>query len=260
MRADTYLTVNGYCESRSRAAASINAGCLFVNGRCVTKCSFDISDTDTVELRGEAIPDVSRGGLKLRGAFEQFKLDCKDMICVDVGASTGGFTDVLLKNGAKRVYAVDCGIGQLHMSLVNDSRVVNIEGFNARELTEKSLGEKCDMAVMDVSFISQTLLHSAVSSVLRDGGIFVSLIKPQFESGKRAIGKGGIVKDSADHINAITAVVSSAEQNGLALAGIVPSPISGGDGNREYLALFVKNGERKIDLTREELKKLTQKK
>ena len=183
MRADLYLASNGFCESRSKAAASIEAGCVFVNGKAVTKCSFDIKDADAVEIRGEVIPDVSRGGLKLRGAFEAFGVTCSGLTCVDIGASTGGFTDVLLKNGAKKVYAVDCGRGQLHSSLQKDERVVNIEGFNARELSVDTLGQTCDMAVMDVSFISQTLLHKATSDVLNENGIFISLIKPQFEVG-----------------------------------------------------------------------------
>ncbi len=238
MRADLYLAANGFCESRSKAAAFIDGGCVFVNGECVTKASFDIKDGDAVEIRGRAIPDVSRGGLKLRGAFEAFGVRCKDLVCIDIGASTGGFTDVLLKNGASKVYAVDCGRGQLHRLLASDPRVVNIEGFNARELTVGALGQKCDMAVMDVSFISQTLLHAAVRGVLKENGIFISLIKPQFEVGKQNLGKGGIVKDKKARKTAVLSVISSAEQNGLYLAGIAISPIKGGDGNTEYTALF----------------------
>ena len=257
MRADVYLSQNGYCESRSKAAASINACLLFVNGKCVTKCSFDITEGDTVELRGEAIPFVGRGGLKLKGAIDAFALDVTGAVCADIGASTGGFTDCLLQNGAKKVYAIENGSGQLHPSLVNDERVVNIENFNARDLNENSLGEKCDVAVMDVSFISQTLLHGGVASILKDNGIFVSLIKPQFEVGKRFICRGGIVKDRTAHIGAIEATVTSAKAYGLLLKNIAPSPIEGGDGNREYLAQFIKNGESETTLTKELLKKLT---
>lgn len=258
MRADVYLSQNGYCESRSKAAASINAGLLFVNGICVKKCSFDIADTDTVELRGEAIPFVGRGGLKLKGAIDAFGLDVSGTVCADIGASTGGFTDCLLQHGAKKVFAIENGSGQLHPSLVNDERVVNIENFNARNLTGESLGQACDAAVMDVSFISQTLLHKGVASVLKDGGLFVSLIKPQFEVGKRFIGRGGIVKDRTAHAGAIEAVVISAQANGLILTNLTTSPIEGGDGNREYLALFVKNANSGMPLTKELLKKLTQ--
>ncbi len=238
MRADSYLTENGFYESRSKAAASIDAGCVFVNGKCITKASAEIKDGDELEIRGQAIPDVSRGGLKLRGAFEAFGVTSKELVCVDIGASTGGFTDVLLKNGAAKVYCVDCGRGQLHSTLLSDSRVVNIEGFNARELTHKTLGQKCDMAVMDVSFISQTLLHFAVRDVLKDGGKFISLIKPQFEVGRQSLGKGGIVRDKAARKSAVLSVISSAEKNGLYIAALAPSPIKGGDGNTEYIALF----------------------
>ena len=257
MRADVYLAEKGLCESRSRAKSYIEGGMLYVNGVNVKKCSFDITENDEVELRGEVIPFVSRGGLKLLGAIETFSLDVKGLTCVDIGASTGGFTDCLLQHGAKKVYAVDCGKAQLHHSLINDPRVKNIESFNARELTEKTLGEKCDLAVMDVSFISQTLLHEAVSSVLKDGGTFISLIKPQFEAGRSALGKGGIVKDQKAHISIIRSVTRSANVFGLALTGLTPSPIEGGDGNREYLASFVLGGIQTVELSDDFLKRIT---
>ena len=257
MRADVYLAENGLCESRSRAKSYIEGGMLYVNGINVKKCSFDITENDQVELRGEVIPFVSRGGLKLLGAINGFSLDVCGLTCVDIGASTGGFTDCLLQHGAKKVYAVDCGKGQLHRSLLNDPRVESIESFNARELTAETLGEKCDLAVMDVSFISQTLLHGAVRSVLKDGGMFVSLIKPQFEAGRAALGKGGIVKDKKVHISVIRSVTRSANAFGLALTGLIPSPIEGGDGNTEYLASFVMSGIQTLELTDEFLKKVT---
>lgn len=258
MRADLFLSANGYCKSRSRAARSIEGGCVFVNGKRITKPSFDIKDTDTIEVRGQAIPDVSRGGLKLRGALDTFDVKCDGLVCVDIGASTGGFTDVLLKNGAKKVFAVDCGVGQLHPSLVTDGRVVNLENFNARTLTKETLGQAVDMAVMDVSFISQALLHPVVAGVLNDGGIFISLIKPQFEVGRRALTKSGIVKDAREHIGAIETVISSAKASSLVLNALTVSPISGGDGNREFLALFIKNGENEFSPTKDFLKALTQ--
>ena len=260
MRADVYLTANGYCESRNRAAVSINGGCLFVNGKNVTKCSFDITEGDQVELRGEVIPFVSRGGLKLKGAFDAFGVTSSGLVCVDIGASTGGFTDVLLKHGARKVYAVDCGRGQLHPIIAGDERVVNIEGFNARELNEGTLGERCDMAVMDVSFISQTLLHGAVKRVLKDGGLYVTLIKPQFEVGREHIARGGIVKSAEAQIMAVEKVVRSAKENGFALTGIDMSVISGGDGNREFVAAFKLGNALETALTREFLKKLVAKK
>ena len=238
MRADLYLTARCLAESRAKAQSAINEGRLFVNGKNIKKCAFDVSDTDTVELKGDGLRYVSRGGLKLLGAIEAFGIDVTGLTAVDIGASTGGFTDCLLQHGAKKVYAVDCGRDQLHTRLKDDSRVVSIEGFNARELTEGTLGEKCDVAVMDVSFISQTLLYGAVRRTVREGGLFVSLIKPQFEAGRSAIGRGGIVKDRKTHVSVIKKVLTNATESGLFPLGIDVSPIEGGDGNTEYLALF----------------------
>lgn len=238
MRADLYLTRHGLCESRTRAKSDIESGRLYVNGKAVEKCAFDIRDGDTVELCGEKMPFVSRGGLKLLGAINAFGLDVSGLVAVDIGASTGGFTDCLLQNGAKKVYAVDCGRDQLHERLKNDARVVSIEGFNARELTAETLGESCDIAVMDVSFISQTLLYGAVKSTVKDGGLLVSLIKPQFEAGRAAVHSGGIVKDCRAREGAVKKVLTAAEENGLGICGLERSPITGGDGNIEYLALF----------------------
>ena len=257
MRADIYLVKNGHSLSRARAQADIDEGRLYVNGINIRKCSYDVKDTDNVELRGEDMKFVGRGGLKLEGAICKFSekaaeqddvflvkgayFDCRGAICVDIGASTGGFTDCLLQHGAEKVFAVDCGSGQLHSRLRSDKRVVNIENFNARELTEKALGEKCDIAVMDVSFISQTLLFSAVADVLKNGGMLLSLIKPQFEAGRSALNGKGVVKDKKVHKTVIKKVVSEAEPYGLRLVGLAASPIEGGEGNREYLALFVKS-------------------
>ncbi len=257
MRADVYLAEKGICESRSKAKSCIEDGLLFVNGVNVKKCSFEIKEADNVEIRGEVMPFVSRGGLKLLGAIDAFGLDVNGLICADIGASTGGFTDCLLQHGAKKVYAIDCGSGQLHHSLLTDTRVKNIENFNARELTAETLGEKCDVAVMDVSFISQTLLYGAVRSVLKDGGRFISLIKPQFEAGRSALGRGGIVKDQKAHISVIKSVTKTANSFGLSLTGLIPSPIEGGDGNREYLAMFISGGIQTVELDDDFLKTLT---
>ena len=245
MRADLFLYEKGYCESRTKAAAACKEGRLFVNGRNITKSSFEINEGDAVELKDGGLKYVGRGGLKMEGAIKAFGLDVCGMTCVDIGASTGGFTDCLLQNGARKVYAVDCGSGQLHPSLLKDERVVNIENFNARDLDSEALGEKCDLAVMDVSFISQTLIHGAVKKVLKDGGVFMTLIKPQFEAGRSALGKGGIVKDEKARQNACKAVILSAESFGFAMKGLALSPISGGDGNVEYLGLFVLSDEEK---------------
>jgi len=242
MRADSFLTVNGYVESRTRAARLISEGKVIIDGKAVKKASEEISATEhSVEITATD-KYVSRGGLKLEAALSSFKIDVSGKRCIDIGASTGGFTDCLLQNGAASVHCIDSGRDQLHTKIKSDAKVVNIEGFNARELSADDFGA-FDVAVMDVSFISQTLLHKSVSSVLREGGIFLSLIKPQFEAGKSALCKRGIVKDAKDREAAIFRVIESASFNGFVLLGLINSPIEGGDGNREYLACFKKGGE-----------------
>lgn len=242
MRADSFLTVYGYVESRTRAARLIADGKVLVDGNVVKKPSEEIwGEEHAVEIT-EVDKYVSRGGLKLEAAIAAFKVEISGKRCIDVGASTGGFTDCLLQNGAASVHCVDSGKGQLHSKILADKRVVNIEGFNARELKESDFG-LFDVAVMDVSFISQTLIHGGVANVLSDGGIYISLIKPQFEAGKQALGKKGIVKDPKDRAAAIMRVLESASLHGLYAEGLICSPIEGGDGNREYLALFRKTSE-----------------
>lgn len=239
MRADSYLTVNGFVESRTRAARLISEGKILIDGKRIEKPAEEIFDREHEVVITEADAYVGRGGLKLEAALGSFNIDVKGKRCIDVGASTGGFTDCLLQNGAETVYAVDSGRGQLHQKLLNDPRVVNIEGYNARELSSDELGT-FDVAVMDVSFISQTLIHPALSTVLREGAVFISLIKPQFEAGRSALGKNGIVKNKKDREAAIIKVVESALVCGFELSGLLNSPITGGDGNREYLALFIR--------------------
>ena len=239
MRADSFLTVYGYVESRTRAARLISEGKVLVDGNIVKKASEEIwGEEHTVEITEED-RYVSRGGLKLEAALSAFKVDAIGKRCIDVGASTGGFTDCLLQSGAASVHCVDSGRGQLHAKIAADKRVVNIEGYNARELSNEDFG-LFDIAVMDVSFISQTLIHGGIARVLDDGGVFISLIKPQFEAGKQALGKKGIVKDAKDRESAILRVLESAELHGLVAEGLICSPIEGGDGNREYLACFRK--------------------
>lgn len=242
MRADVYLVSNRYADSRTRAARLISEGKVFIDGRAVEKASEEISDSEHDVMITEKDRYVGRGGLKLEAALDQFGVDVNGKRCIDVGASTGGFTDCLLQKGAAAVYAVDSGRDQLHPKLRADGRVTNIEGFNARELSKENFGV-FDIAVMDVSFISQTLIHPALSSVLADGAIYVSLIKPQFESGRSALGKNGIVKNPKDRENAILRVLESAYLNGFETKALIQSPIEGGDGNREFLACFVKKGE-----------------
>ena len=239
MRIDVYLVEKGFCESRNRAARLISEGKVLLDGKPVSKASLDVDGDDhSVEIT-EADKYVGRGGLKLEAALEGFKIDVTGKRCIDVGASTGGFTDCLVQHGASHVCAVDSGRGQLHPSLLEDIRVTSLEGFNARELSPWKFGT-FDVAVMDVSFISQTLLHAPVASVLNDRGILISLIKPQFESGKSALGKGGIVKKGTDREAAVCRVIESAELCGFSVIDVIRSPILGGDGNREYLAAFIK--------------------
>jgi 23S rRNA (cytidine1920-2'-O)/16S rRNA (cytidine1409-2'-O)-methyltransferase len=239
-RLDVWLTDTGKCDSRSRAQAYIKNGLVTVNGKTVDKPSYSVIENDVVVLNSEGTcPYVSRGGLKLKGALDAFELDPSGMVCIDIGASTGGFTDCLLKHGAKRVYAVDSGTSQLHFSLRTDERVISLENTNARYLSEKDFTEKMDLAVMDVSFISQTKLFFAVCNVLRNEGRLISLIKPQFEVGRDGIGKGGIVKDERLRKKAVEDVLAAAEAFGLKNEGLAVSPIKGGDGNVEYVACFV---------------------
>ncbi|MGM9637304.1 MAG: TlyA family RNA methyltransferase [Eubacteriales bacterium] len=238
MRIDKYLAEKGFAESRQKAKGLIAGGFVLLNGKVVTKDSIEVGDSDEIEITGTDLPYVSRGGLKLEGAKKAFGLDFAHKIACDVGASTGGFTDVLLRGGADRVYAIDCGRGQLHKSLLADPRVVNLESLNIRDLTPQTLGEKCDLAVSDLSFISQTYLYPVLPLILKEGGELVSLIKPQFEAGKGKVGKGGIVKDPKIHREVIKGLIKAAAECELYIRDLAPSPIRGGDGNTEFLAYF----------------------
>lgn len=237
MRLDAFISLKCDGISRSRAKNLIESGNVKLNGRVITKSSFNVDETIDHELdvSCDALPFVSRGGLKLLGAIQAFNVDPTDRICIDIGASTGGFTDCLLTYGATKVYAVDSGSDQLADKLKNDSRVVSIERFNARNLTLQTIGEVCSLAVADLSFISQTYVLSAIYSVLSDNGIYIGLIKPQFECGKSALNKNGIVKDKKEFIHAIKRVLQCAEDCGFEIVSLINSPITGGDGNREFL-------------------------
>ncbi len=239
-RLDQYLLEKGYCRSRSLGAKLIRAGYVFVNGRECDKPSEKVSLEDVVEIRENPLTRyVSRGGLKLEAALAEFEISPKGLLCVDIGASTGGFTDCLLQHGARKIYAVDSGTDQLHASLRENDCVVSLENVNARFLDE-SMVPVCPLVVMDVSFISQAKLYPAVSKVLKDEGVFISLVKPQFEVGRENIGSGGIVKNEKAKLDCIEALKKEGERYGLYLQKTMPSPITGGDGNTEYLALFEK--------------------
>lgn len=239
MRLDVYLTEQGYVPSRQRAKAIIESGNVRLDGVKVTKPSYDVRDGGcSVEIR-DPLRYVGRGGLKLEAALEAFDVHPAHKTALDIGASTGGFTDCLLQNGAARVYAVDAGEGQLAESLRNDQRVISKERLNARELSLSDLGgESVDLIVMDVSFISATYILPRFPALLREGGEAICLIKPQFEVGRSMLGKGGIVKDRAAHRYAVERVCECAKSCGLLPVGLIPSPIQGGDGNREFLVHF----------------------
>ena len=242
MRLDSYLCAAGMCESRTKAQCNIKAGMVTVNGIVAGKCSYEVSNDDIVEVKEDYLKFVGRGGEKLEGALIHFCVDAAGLKAVDIGASTGGFTDCLLKHGAKHVYAVDCGRDQLHEKLRNDPRVTSLENTNAKFLTEKMTDGKVDIAVMDVSFISQTKLYTAIAGVLKKGGALISLIKPQFEAGPGGVGKNGIVTDERIRKAAVKNVIDAAMQHGFDCIGKVESPIKGGDGNTEYLAYFKYRG------------------
>lgn len=238
MRIDKLVHARGLAKSREAAQRMIKDGNISVDGKIVTKPSADIPDECEISVVGETLRYVSRGGLKLERALDAFSIDVRGLDCADIGASTGGFTDCLLQRGAARVRAVDVGRSQLDKSLRNDTRVISYEGINARYITPDDIGGKCDMVVCDVSFISQTLILPAISGLLGENGRVVTLIKPQFEAGRANIGKNGIVKDRHVHAAVIERVLDAAESVGLKCAGLTVSPILGGDGNREYLAIF----------------------
>lgn len=239
MRIDVYLFSHGYCKSREEARKLIKSNYVKCGGTVIDKPSYDVTDGIELEVINP-FKYVSRGGDKLEAALESFKIDVKGCVCADIGASTGGFTDCLLQNGAVRVYAIDSGKEQLDGKLKSDARVISMENVNARYLRSDDLAEMCDVCVVDVSFISQTLIHPSVNEILKDGGYFITLIKPQFEAGKQNIRKGGIVKDEKAREFAKDKVISSAQLNNLEFIGCITSPIKGGDGNIEYLALFKK--------------------
>lgn len=239
-RLDQLIFDLGFTESRERAKTTIMSGIVYVNGQKVEKPGTQVDPEAKIEVRGNALPYVSRGGFKLEKALQVFPVDPKGKICIDCGASTGGFTDVLLKNGAQKVYAVDVGYGQLAWSLRTDTRVVNLERTNVRYITKEEIPEPLDLAVMDVSFISIRLVIPAVSELLKDGADYICLIKPQFEAGREEVGKKGVVRDPAVHLAVIRDFMEFVETTEFTFMGLDYSPIKGPEGNIEYLAWLKK--------------------
>ncbi|BCK78415.1 TlyA family rRNA (cytidine-2'-O)-methyltransferase [Vescimonas fastidiosa] len=242
-RLDVLLTERGLLDSRQKAQATIMSGIVFVNGQRVDKVGTAVSNDALIEIRGTTLPYVSRGGLKLEKAMQTFPLTLTGKICADIGASTGGFTDCMLQNGAKKVYAVDVGYGQLDWKLRNDARVVCMERTNARYLTHEEIPEELDFASVDVSFISLKLIFPALYGLLREGGEIACLIKPQFEAGREKVGKKGVVRDPAVHLDVLEHFLIHAKENHFTVLGITYSPIRGPEGNIEYLGFLRKSEE-----------------
>lgn len=235
VRLDIFLVEQGVFASREKARTAIMAGRVLVDQTPVTKPGTLVTPSVALHIRGEDFPYVSRGGLKLAHALKEFGIDLSGRTVLDVGASTGGFTDCALQHGAVKVYAVDVGYGQLAWSLRQDSRVVPLERTNIRYLTLEQLGEAVEVAVIDVSFISLELVLPAVEKLLRPGGEVVALIKPQFEAGRDKVGKRGVVRDPQVHVEVIEKVIGKAGALGFTVCGLTFSPIRGPEGNIEYL-------------------------
>jgi len=235
VRLDILLTERGLCESRAKAQAVIMSGVVFLDGKRLDKPGILVPEATVPEIRGETLPYVSRGGLKLEKALTSFSVSPRGKCCIDCGASTGGFTDCLLQQGAVKVYAVDVGYGQLDWRLRQDERVVVFERTNIRHLTPDALADRPALAVIDLSFISLRLILPAVYGLLTENGEAICLIKPQFEAGREQVGKKGVVRDEAVHRQVLRQFLLDAEAAGFGVAGLDFSPIRGPEGNIEYL-------------------------
>ena len=240
-RLDVLLVKKGLFPSREKARASIMAGEIFVDGKKSDKCGESIKEEANVEFKGESLKYVSRGGLKLEKAINAFGVRLQDKVCLDIGASTGGFTDCMLQSGAKKVYSIDVGYGQFAWKLRVDERVVCIERTNIRYVTPDRIGELADFASIDVSFISLRTVLPAIINLLKENGEIVALIKPQFEAGREKVGKKGVVKEKSTHIEVIEKITNYIEEKGLNILDLGFSPIKGPEGNIEYLVYFTKN-------------------
>jgi 23S rRNA (cytidine1920-2'-O)/16S rRNA (cytidine1409-2'-O)-methyltransferase len=239
-RLDALVVERGLAESRTRAQALILAGQVIVGDQRVDKPGALVAEDADLRLKGEVLPYVSRGGLKLKAAIDRFALDVRGKVCADIGASTGGFTDCLLQEGAARVYAIDVGYGQLHEKLRSDPRVVSRERVNARYLGAGDIPEKVGVISVDVSFISLKQVLPPVLSKLEPGGLLIALVKPQFEVGREKVGKGGVVRDAQAREEAIRGIERFVEEAGLARLGVMDSPVSGPAGNVEALLVAQK--------------------
>ena len=242
-RLDNFLVENGYIETRSKAQSLIMAGSVYVNNQKALKAGEQIKGDETIEVRDNGIKYVSRGGLKLEKALKVFPIDLSGKICMDIGASTGGFTDCMLKNGAVRVYSIDVGYGQLAWKLRTDDRVINMERTNFRYVTYDEISDDIDFFSVDVSFISLKLILPPAFKLLKESGYGVCLIKPQFEAGRDRVGKKGVVRDINVHKEVIEEVISFTKEIGFKVLGLDYSPIKGPEGNIEYLMFIGKTGD-----------------
>lgn len=253
-RLDVMLVNRGLAPSREKAKAVIMSGIVYVDGQREDKAGSFFDDKAAVEIRGSTLKYVSRGGLKLEKAMDSFNVSLFGKICMDVGSSTGGFTDCMLQNGAVKVYAVDVGHGQLDWKLRNDERVVCMEKTNIRYVTPDDVADRIDFASIDVSFISLSKVLMPVRELLKDDGDVVCLIKPQFEAGREQVGKKGVVRDKAVHVEVIRRVICYAESIGYKVCNLSYSPIKGPEGNIEYLLHLSRNDEQlKVDFDVEEV-------
>ncbi len=250
IRLDVALHERGFVDSREKAKALIMAGLVYVNGNKQIKAGMSVKADDCIELRGEKMPYVSRGGYKLAKAVDEFGLELNNCICMDIGASTGGFTDCMLINGADKVYSIDVGYGQLAWKLRQDSRVVNMERTNFRYVTREQIPEEIDFASVDVSFISLKLIIPPMRELLKEGGKAVCLIKPQFEAGRDKVGKNGVVRELSTHTEVVKSIYDFVLSNGFSVLNLDFSPIKGPQGNIEYLIFIEKNNEQTSHLSR----------
>lgn len=242
-RLDIALFEQGFAESREKAKALIMSGIVYVNDQKEIKAGRDIKSDDKIEVRGNTLKYVSRGGLKLEKAMESFPIDLNGKLCMDIGASTGGFTDCMLQNGAIKVYSIDVGYGQLAWKLRSDERVVNLERTNFRYVTHEQIPEDIDFASVDVSFISLRLILPVMYNLLKENGEAVCLIKPQFEAGRENVGKKGVVRDPEVHENVIKTIAEFANSQSFEVSGLEHSPVKGPEGNIEYLMYLKKCDE-----------------
>lgn len=244
MRADVYLYTFGYVKSRQKAKTLIESGYVYLNGDKILKPATELDENLEYEIEvKDPCPYVSRGGLKLEKILDTYSIEVRGKTAIDIGASTGGFTHCLLIYGADKVYAIDSGTKQLDEMLLDDERVISIENYNARNICVEDIGELADIITVDVSFISQIYILYPAARLLKDDGIYIGLIKPQFEVGREKLGKGGIVKDKKSRLFAVNKVIDCARSCELKCTGFIRSPIEGGDGNIEFVAIFSKNGK-----------------